>query len=332
MKLRVVPPLAAALFAALALGLVAGASATAADEPSVSRLAFSDPAGDAAGAPDLTNVAVTGDARTGMLAFTVSASGTRAPSPDGLTRLVAVVLDTDSNPTTGNTGSEYMLLYLNDPADWSWDVVRWDGSAWQPVAYAATMGFGRTDTTLTWRLSKADLGGSTRFTLGAVAALLGADGTGMVGRDRAPAEGEWIYDINGPTRSVTHVVKPLIGKPVLVPTRPRAGRRVTLSVPVKQAQGAKLVPLTRATMSCNPTIAGRTIAHAESLKNGLARLSFVVPKTAKGKTLKLTLTIKAASYRGEDGTFVDVANGRYGVVANVYKGGTATKVASFPVR
>jgi hypothetical protein len=329
MKLRIAPPLAAALFAALALGLVAGASATAADEPGASRLAFSDPAGDAAGAPDIAGVVVTGDARTGMLAFTVNASGTRAPSPDGMTRVVSVVLDTDSDRTTGGGGSEYQLIYYDDPADWWWDIARWDGSAWQSVDYAPTMGFSRTDTALTWRLSKVDLGGSTRFTLVAVALLLGADATPV---DRAPAEGEWIYDINGPTRSVTHVVKPLIGKPALVPARPRPGQRVTVSVPVKQAQGGKLVPLTRATMSCNPAIAGRTISHAESLKNGLARLSFVVPKTAKGKTLKLTLTIKAASYRGEDGTFVDVANGRYGLIANVFKGGTATKVVSVPVR
>ena len=53
-------------------------------------------------------------------------------------------------------------------------------------------------------------------------------------------------------------------------------------------------PLTRATMICDPSVAGKVIKHAEQFKNGVARLSFVIPKSAKGKQLKVKLTIKAA--------------------------------------
>ena len=334
MKLQALVPLSAAAFAALALGLVGAApAAPAAGVTPESRLTFSDPAADAAAAPDLKNVSVVGDARTGMLVVSVTASGARPASPDGLTRWLQVWLDTDSNPVTGDDGSEYTLVYSDDPADpehW-WNVGRWDGGAWQSVEYVPTMDFTRSGDVLTWRLNKAQLGGATRFTLMAGAGIDDANGMSL-GRDLAPDNGEWIYNIAGPARMLTQFVTPLIGRVATVPARVQAGQRVTVSVPVARERSEKFLPLTRGTMSCDPSVSGRRIAHAESFKNGIARLSFVVPKTAKGKVLKVTLTIKASSYRGEDGTFLDVANGRFGLVGTSYEGGSATKVFSFPVR
>ena len=44
-------------------------------------------------------------------------------------------------------------------------------------------------------------------------------------------------------------------------------------------------------MVCDPTVAGRLIKHTESFKAGKARLTFLVPKTAKGKQLKIKVKI-----------------------------------------
>jgi hypothetical protein len=55
------------------------------------------------------------------------------------------------------------------------------------------------------------------------------------------------------------------------------------------------MPLTTGKMSCEPSVNGKAITHAESFKNGTARLSLLVPKTAKGKQLKVKVTIKAGS-------------------------------------
>jgi hypothetical protein len=52
---------------------------------------------------------------------------------------------------------------------------------------------------------------------------------------------------------------------------------------------------------------GRVIVHAESLAKGTARPAFTIPKTAKGKLLKVRVTIKAG-------------------------GQSATKIATFEVR
>ena len=47
-------------------------------------------------------------------------------------------------------------------------------------------------------------------------------------------------------------------------------------------------------MVCDPTVAGKLIRHVEWFKAGKARLSLVVPKTAKGKQLKVKIKITAS--------------------------------------
>jgi hypothetical protein len=44
-------------------------------------------------------------------------------------------------------------------------------------------------------------------------------------------------------------------------------------------------------MTCDPSVAGVVLKHTESFTNGKARLSFVVPRTAKGKPLKVKVKI-----------------------------------------
>ena len=47
-------------------------------------------------------------------------------------------------------------------------------------------------------------------------------------------------------------------------------------------------------MVADPTVNGKLVKHAESFKAGKARLTFVVPRTAKGKLLKIKLRISAS--------------------------------------
>jgi hypothetical protein len=87
-------------------------------------------------------------------------------------------------------------------------------------------------------------------------------------------------------------VKPVFGKAVAQPRRPLAGKRFTLTLPVKRSDSG--APLTAAArIVCTPSIAGTVVKHSESFQAGKARLSLVVPKTAKGK--QLTITIKISS-------------------------------------
>lgn len=83
--------------------------------------------------------------------------------------------------------------------------------------------------------------------------------------------------------------RPVIGAPVTVPARPMAGKPFALRFRVTDSTTRKAV--TSGTMICDPSVAGRVLAHTESFSAGTARLGFVVPTTAAGKTLKVKVTI-----------------------------------------
>jgi hypothetical protein len=92
-----------------------------------------------------------------------------------------------------------------------------------------------------------------------------------------------------PTTATTPVEKPVINKPATVPAKPVAGRVFTVSFPVtSNLTGASL---TSAKMICDPSVKGKVIKHFEQFKNGNATLRFTIPATAKGKTLKVHLTM-----------------------------------------
>jgi hypothetical protein len=107
------------------------------------------------------------------------------------------------------------------------------------------------------------------------------------------------------TARIAAVVKPVIGQPAGVPAQPLAGKRFTVSFKVKRSDTGG--PLTSGKMLADPSVAGKVIRHVESFRGGTARLSFVVPANAAGKTLRVKVTITAG-------------------------GRSATRIASFRVR
>jgi len=125
----------------------------------------------------------------------------------------------------------------------------------------------------------------------------------------------------------------VIGKPVTVPARPVAGKRFTVSF--KVTQGVAGAPVLRGKMICDPSVAGTVIAHAESFKGGTARLSFVVPASAAGKTLKVKVTIKAATGSATKVSTFVVQGASTPVIsiagASVGEGNSGTTTLSFPV-
>jgi hypothetical protein len=93
-----------------------------------------------------------------------------------------------------------------------------------------------------------------------------------------------------PRAAPSLVVRPVIGKAVVVPAKLRAGKEALVSFKVTRSDsGARL---TSGKMICDPSVGGKLLKHAEQFKNGTASLRFTIPKTAKGKLLKVHLTIK----------------------------------------
>jgi hypothetical protein len=134
---------------------------------------------------------------------------------------------------------------------------------------------------------------------------------------------------SAPTRTVTVPLAPVIGRPVLLPARVVAGRRATVSFYVSRSDDQK--PLLSGKMIANPAVGGTVLRHSESFRNGIARLSFLIPKSARGKQLTVNLTITAPSYRKE-GTYVDPVTGQAGNVHTTYKGRSATKLVRLAIR
>jgi probable HAF family extracellular repeat protein len=88
-------------------------------------------------------------------------------------------------------------------------------------------------------------------------------------------------------------VRPVIAAAKLTPARAVGGKRLVVTFAVTRSDNGR--PLTRGKLICDPSVAGKMIAHVESFANGRARLAFTIPKSAKGKLLKVRVTIKAGT-------------------------------------
>jgi hypothetical protein len=249
--------------------------------------AFTDPAGDAADAPDVTGVTVSNDTG-GNILFHIALTNFTPESR------VTIYLDTDKNASTGEDGADYQLLldHSADPAQSGWMMGQWNGTAWTDAPLHATVAVSSNETYADFRINKSELGGTSGFAFQVWTKRYVADA--VTARDYAPdgTLSTWTYDLTtstptpAPTPGPT-VVKPVFGR--LLMTLPIAGKRVTYTVQVNRSDTG--TPLKTGRMICDPSVAGKVIKHAEQFKNGVATLTFVVPKTAKGKVLKVKVRI-----------------------------------------
>jgi len=294
------------LSVALCLALTGLATSAAAGRATVLRAGsatFTDTSNDANGAADITSVAVSNDA-SGIVDISLTAVGVStiagASGPD-----IEVLFDSDRNSLTGDLGMDICLEYWRDADNSGWDAYSWNGSAWAELPDSTTLGFARNGDTLTWALSKTEIQTQGSFDLVAVSTIHDAGGQ-ITAADRAPDLGAWQYTLTAPPTTTPPPttttpppalaktpVKPVIGAPTMSPAHVTAGERVTVSFPVTRSDDG--APLTTGTLVCDPSVSGKVITHAEQFKQGTARLQFTIPKSARGKTLKVHVTIKLGS-------------------------------------
>jgi hypothetical protein len=295
------------------VGVTIASSAGAAPSGSAT---FTDPAGDAQGGPDITRVAVSGDAATGLLTLTVTASGYAAAVSGGLERDISVWLDTDRNSSTGDPddGSEYGLLAWNDASGRWWNIVRWDGAAWKSVPESATMRVTGQGESMTWALSTADLAGATGFRFYVVAGNWNTTSARYDTRDEAPNTGWWDFDISAPSQPPSTPppakVGLLVDSPSATPSPPRAGKQLSLRFPVqiqtttktlidlgggntREALVIEVEPAQSGTFTATISVAGDVVKRSGSVRRGALRLSLAVPKTATGKLVRIVVKVTA---------------------------------------
>jgi hypothetical protein len=266
---RTLAGLAAAAAVVLAFVLAPlGSAASMASGPAV----YTDPAGDAKSAPDVTKVTVNLDPGSGALSFSIDLGADDSLTGDGA---VFVFLDTDRNSATGDrSGSEYVLAALAAGAG----MLKWDGS--DLVAFNhQPMIVSRNARNVTITVCSCDLGTQT-FNFAAV-------GLRRSDIDVAPDTGGTFPLPEHPVTIQSFVYAP---KPLL----PKAGKRFTLKpLGIRLAETSEVVAPD--SISCSAKLV------AKSLKgSGAGGCSWLIPKKTRGK--KLTVSVNV-SYQGQTETF-----------------------------
>ena len=249
---------------------------------------FSDSVGEQAGAPDISTVTVSLDG--GVLTVEATVAGMpELMSPGSLMFL----LNTDSNTATGEyRGADYVLFANLGTLEST--VLRWNGSDYVSAEKVAEPSRILIGTSAGFMINLANLGSPKHIEF-LMTVLKGPTEGGLL--DVAPDSGLWAFDVVVPTPAPTPTptptpapaaVKPVIGAPARAPAAVVAGKRLTVTFPVTRSDNGRA--LTSGRMICDPSVTGKVIPHAESFRAGKARLSFLVPKTAKGKLLKVTIT------------------------------------------
>jgi hypothetical protein len=288
--------IAAGVLSALALVLVAafagGAAAQTAGPATAANQTFPDPTGDAQGGPDLTGVSVSDDA-SGRITVHIALAG-----PITNTAGFGIFLDTDMNGQTHDATGRAIVLAVTSNMVVPVVMSGADDSQLQVPVTATISG---NDVSASFQ--KTDMAIDKMF--GFWAASMKDDLSGTA--DEAPDGNTlWVYMLTGgqqttstttsttttTTTTQTNVAKAVIGAPK-VAGRMAAGMHISVSFPVTRSDTGG--PLTTGKMICDPSVQGEVIAHAESFTGGTAKLSFTIPKTAKGKLLKVKVTIKAGN-------------------------------------
>lgn len=281
----IVLALLALLFAApVALG---GSTRTAANAQT-----FTDSVGEDANAPDITSVAVSND-DAGNITFTINISNRPALTQD---MFILMFLDTDQKTTTGDPdlfGADYAIQLVPGQVD----LFQWNGSDYVPSASQASLNYAYGTTGATIHISAADLNKTKAFNFGIIAVsgvtfdAAGNANFDNIHRDSAPDPGHGFWPYQVMTKLVLTVTAFTTS-----PKPAKAGR--TFSVSIAATENDTGGPVQSGTVACVATLAGkRVVAVSHAVANGIATCVWRIPKTAKGRLLRGTITLTVQGTR-----------------------------------
>jgi hypothetical protein len=284
--MRIGPAAVAALAVAVASVVVGAALAASFSDP-VGDTMVLPPGGDVTGvtAPDITSVEVT-NTPDGILTFRISLANTALSAPT----VVGVVLDLDKDPSTGENGVEAIidLAYGTGlPGGLVFD--RWNGSELEEVVPTrATVT--PTEGLVTITVPRSELFDTRGLGVGAVAFAENVFGTARIADIAPDDEDFFLYDLVGlpppppPRLSASRAVG--------APARPRAGEAFVVSTRVRRDDAGAVV--TSGRVACSVRVGGARIRAGGAFASRRARCTMRVPATARGKTLRGSMTIRSA--------------------------------------
>jgi hypothetical protein len=253
---------------------------------------FTDSTGEDPAAPDITSIVVSND-DAGLITFKINISNRPALTAD---MAVLLWLDTDQQATTGDSqssGAEYVLEL--DPG--AVGLAKWNGSDYVAPPSQASVTYSYDATGATIRASAADLGGTKGFNFFAVAASgITTDAAGNpdfsnIHVDGAPDAGHGVFNYQVLTK-LTLSVQAFTTSPKPA----KAGKRFIAGLAATESDTNG--PVQAGTVACSATVGGKHLsATAHVIANGIAACAWLVPRTAKGKTLRgsVSLTVKGTT-------------------------------------
>jgi hypothetical protein len=252
---------------------------------------FNDSIGEDASAPDITSIVVSND-DAGLITFQINVSNRPAFTPD---MYFLVFIDADNNPSTGDTnsvGAEYAI----DLEPGAVGLFQWNGTTYAPASSQTSLTYAYASTGPTIHVSSAELGKTKALRFGTLAAsgfAVDANGnpdTTNEHADLAPDPNHGFYSY------------PVLMKLVLTvtafttsPKPAKAGK--TFSVSLAATENDTKGPVGSGTVTCPATLAGkRAVAVRHVVANGIATCVWRIPKTAKGRIMRgsITLTLQGA--------------------------------------
>lgn len=240
--------------------------------------AFPDPTGDHDAAPDLTSVRVS-DAKSGWITFAITtANYASLPSASA----IVLSIDADSNPETGEGGAELTVTMVGG------EVVldRWNGRRWARDTPPMQVRVRNSRNVVAIDLHVRELDNARRFGFSLLSADLNTVAEGVVAVDFAPSDlSYWGYALaNRPALILVAT------EPVATPLRPRAGRSFTVSLPVRRSDTGRSI--SSGNVDCRVRAAGAAVPATGRVARGSATCAFVVPRAAKGKVVRGTITVR----------------------------------------
>ncbi|MFL5961667.1 MAG: hypothetical protein ACJ757_02060 [Gaiellaceae bacterium] len=282
MKLRIVFLLVVgACLLALPSAALGNASRTVANA-----VTFNDSVGEDAAAPDITSVAVSND-DAGLITFKIAISNRPTLTSD---MTVLLYLDTDQKPTTGDAsfaGTDYVIEL--DPGSVS--LFQWNGSDYVAAPSQSSLIFAYDASGATIKAGAVDLGKTKGFNFVAIAISgIALDASGNpdftnIHADAAPDSGHGLFSYQVLTKLTLSVVAFST-----VPKPARVGKSFVAGLAANESDTNG--PVQSGTVACSATIGTKHVtASAHGIANGVAACSWKIPKTAKGKTIRGTITL-----------------------------------------
>ncbi len=251
--------LAAALVIELPGGALGGTARSATNSQT-----FPDSTGENPAAPDITSIAVSND-DAGNITFQINVSNRPVLTSD---MLFLIFLDTDGNPSTGDPqgdGADYAIQLVSGAVD----LFQWSNNDYVPAPSQSSKAlsfsvFAASGITV-------DSSGNPDFSNSAA--------------DFAPDAGHGTYSYKVLTKlTLSVVVFTTTPKPA------RAGKLFAAGLAVTESDTGG--PVKSGTVTCAATVGGKQLAAAaHAVANGIALCAWRLPKTAKGKTIRGTVTL-----------------------------------------